>query len=264
MADVIEIPSAAPAVDQGFKIDPTVNIGETQEGGLSVSREGIPTPPAAETTGRPEKFKSDEDGWKAYRELEQKISGKPDDPAAPAKPATPPVTPPPVTGPDFTSYETELKADGKLSEKSYKELTDKGYPQDLVDRYIAGQNAMSDNLTNELVNAAGGAEPLKAMQEWAEANYTDAELTAYNASLDGDQATKKLAINGLKAAYENAKGTDTNLLSGNKTTESVESFRDQAEVTAAMNDPRYTRSEAYRDDVMNKLKHSDFMIANKR
>jgi hypothetical protein len=261
-ASTIEIPSAAPAVDNNLAVDPNVNIGETQEGGLSVSREGV-TPPVVEPTGRPDKFKSDEDGWKAYRELEQKFAGKEPD-ASTEPPAT---TPPPVADPntpDFSTYETELKDNGELSEKSYKELTDKGYPQELVDRYIEGQSALSDNLTNELVTLAGGAEPLKAMQEWAETNYSDAELKAFNASLDGDQATKKMALNGLKASYENAKGTDTNLLSGKPSNAAVDAYRSQAEVTAAMNDPRYTRDDAYRNDVMQKLKHSTFMIANTR
>ena len=264
MADTIEIPSAASAVDNSLQVDPNVNIGQTQEGGLSVSREGVTPPPSAET-GRPEKFKSDEDGWKAYRELEQKYSGKEPPAADPnAQPsATPPLAADP-NAPDFSAFEKERTETGELSEKSYTELKTMGYPKDLVDQYIAGQEALSDNLTNELVTLAGGAEPLKAMQEWAEANYSDAELNAFNTALDGDQSSKKMALNGLKASYENAKGTDTNLLSGKPSLSAGESYRSQAEVTAAMNDPRYTRDEAFRNDVMEKLRNSNFMIANKR
>ena len=35
-------------------------------------------------------------------------------------------------------------------------------------------------------------------------------------------------------------------------------FRSQAEVVAAMQDPRYDRDPAYRQDVFNKLGRSDF------
>ena len=36
-----------------------------------------------------------------------------------------------------------------------------------------------------------------------------------------------------------------------------EAFRSQAEVVAAMNDPRYERDEAYRQDVYDKLERSN-------
>ena len=45
-----------------------------------------------------------------------------------------------------------------------------------------------------------------------------------------------------------------------KDEQTADGFRSQAEVVQAMNDPRYDRDEAYRQDVYNKLERSDIQF----
>ena len=47
------------------------------------------------------------------------------------------------------------------------------------------------------------------------------------------------------------------LLTGRGAPEQQDVFRSQAEVVAAMGDPRYDNDPAYRDDVFNKLSRSN-------
>ena len=57
--------------------------------------------------------------------------------------------------------------------------------------------------------------------------------------------------------YSEAFGDDGELLTGNEPANTSNTFRSQAELVAAMSDPRYDNDPAYRDDVLNKLANSD-------
>ena len=54
-----------------------------------------------------------------------------------------------------------------------------------------------------------------------------------------------------------ANGYEGNMVTGRGARETQDVFRSQAEVVAAMNDPRYDKDPAYREDVFNKLSRSD-------
>ena len=67
----------------------------------------------------------------------------------------------------------------------------------------------------------------------------------------------QLAVAGLKAEYEKANGFEGQMLTGKAAQPQVDVFRSQAEVVAAMQDPRYDSDPAYRQDVFNKLGRSN-------
>ena len=67
----------------------------------------------------------------------------------------------------------------------------------------------------------------------------------------------KLAVAGLKAQYDNANGVEGRMVTGKAPVNSGDIFRSQAELVAAMNDPRYDRDPAYRQDVVEKLDRSN-------
>jgi DNA/RNA endonuclease YhcR with UshA esterase domain len=93
---------------------------------------------------------------------------------------------------------------------------------------------------------------------WASENLSEAEINAYNTTVNGKniEATK-LAIAGLNARYKNAEGIEPNLSKGERPSSSNASgYRSWAEVTAAMSDPRYSKDVAYQADVQAKLKNS--------
>ena len=67
----------------------------------------------------------------------------------------------------------------------------------------------------------------------------------------------QLAVSGLKAEYDNANGVEGRMVTGKAPQNSGDVFRSQQELVAAMNDPRYDRDPAYRQDVIQKLDRSD-------
>ena len=65
-----------------------------------------------------------------------------------------------------------------------------------------------------------------------------------------------MPINELNRRYTDAVGNEQPLLTGRGSRETMDVFRSQAEVVAAMKDPKYDRDPAYRQDVFNKLERS--------
>jgi hypothetical protein len=66
----------------------------------------------------------------------------------------------------------------------------------------------------------------------------------------------KLAVAGLQAQYAEANGFEGTTLQGKPAKASGETFRSQAELVAAIGDPRYDTDPAYRSDVIAKLDRS--------
>jgi hypothetical protein len=163
-------------------------------------------------------------------------------------------------GLDYQKYVTEFLDKGQLSDDSYKELTDKGIPKEMVDAYVAGQVAQASAFENEIKTSVGGAEKFNEMSTWASKNLTPGELSAYNAAVDSGNADQiKLAVAGINAKFTAAVGSDPQLLGGSTTSASGDVFRDQAEMKEAMRDPRYKTSEAYRQEVRAKLGRSSIL-----
>jgi len=150
-------------------------------------------------------------------------------------------------GLDMTALNEEFATSGTLSEASYQALDKVGISKDVVDNYIAGQQALAVQRDNEGYGLAGGKDQYTNMVTWAASNMSPAEIEAFNGSVTGDPAQMKQAILGLKAAYEGALGSDPALLKGGASVPSGETaFGSRAEVTAAMRDRRYANDPAYR------------------
>lgn len=212
----------------------------------------------------PEKFWNAETGaidtaaWaKSYTELEQKQSqGKPveaaTEGAAPAEAAATEALE--SKGLNIADFSTEFAQAGNLSEASYQKLEAAGIPKPMVDAYIAGQQALANQVRAQGLEAAGGEEQFNAMAAWAKNGLTAGELQAYNdAVTTGTVDQAKLAISGLRARYEAANGREPNLLGGANAAGGQAGFGSRAEMVKAMSDPRYQKDEAYRKSVENKL-----------
>ena len=82
-------------------------------------------------------------------------------------------------------------------------------------------------------------------------------MDAFNSVVNNGEALAiQMAVAGLKAEYEAQEGYEGRMLTG-KAARTTDAFRSQAEVVAAMSDPRYDRDEAYRQDVYDKLERSN-------
>jgi hypothetical protein len=208
----------------------------------------------------PEKFKSPEDMAKAYSELESKLGGKPADDATPSdKPQVPenPQQELQKQGLDMTEFSQEFAQKGELSQESYEKLAKAGFDKDLVDTYIAGQQARAAQYEGTIKGEVGGEERYNQIVEWAKANLTPGEIAAYNNAVSsGDANQAKLAALGLSAQYSKAVGQEPNRLIGGGKGGSEDVFESTAQVTEAMRDPRYKNDPAFRAKVQAKLSRS--------
>lgn len=195
----------------------------------------------------------------------------------------------------YLELQKKLGADDEESEDEGEEQGGEETDSDLFDRLWEGElnDTFSDDLLNELSNAdptdlaqmhldyrremeANASEPmteetatqLKGMvggdQEytnllgWAKDNFTDQEINMYDAIMDsGNTEAAFFAIQALALRYQDSIGTEGELIQGRAATDSADGFRSQAELVNAMNDPRYERDAAYRNDIMRKLELSD-------
>ena len=157
--------------------------------------------------------------------------------------------------------------DGTLSEETIERFSEMS-SQDLVNAYLeiqannpqAPQPAyeLSESEVNTVQNAAGGEANYNRVIDWAADNLTDAAINAFDSVVDsGNTMAIQIAFAGLQAEYDNANGYEGRMLQGKAASSSGDVYRSQAELVAAMGDPRYDNDPAYRADVIQKLEQSD-------
>jgi hypothetical protein len=211
----------------------------------------------------PEKFQSAEDLASAYKELESKL-GQPKEEAETAEEEAPQQEEE-SSGEwfeKFAPFTQELQDQGELTKESYDELAEMGYPKELVDGYIAGQEALNSREEAAVVDSIGGQENFTSMSEWAKENVPEAELDAYNRSvMSGTQADAQVAVQGMFARYQAAtgEGSAPKLITGQKGDGKGKAIRSNAELVELMGDPRYHNDPAYRQDIERRLAVSDIL-----
>lgn len=199
----------------------------------------------------PEKFTSAEDLAKAYSELEKKQSS----PQEPTKEDTQELSTEP--SPTMEKFYTEYSQNGELSEKSYEELSKMGLDKNLVDGYIAGQQAIANSEVKMIHDTVGGEENYSKVIEYAKNNLTEAEQNAFNETLDtGSIEQVKFAVQAIANRAGISGEQPQQMINGDTNDVSVDVFESVAQVTEAMNDPRYANDPAYRKQVELKLAKS--------
>lgn len=156
----------------------------------------------------------------------------------------------------------EFATTGKLSEESYKKLEAIGYPQPMVDQYLAGQVALMQSFNQQVFNVAGGEAQYDKMIQWAKTGIASDEIQAFNELLDsGDMGKIKLAVGSLRTRYEAVFGNrpaEPNLIKGVQSPSLPQGYKSTAEMTADMRDPRYKKDPAFRAEVARKVHLSSF------
>ena len=204
----------------------------------------------------PEKFNSAEELAKAYGELEKAYSSK--QPTEEAQPVTQQEAEQ-ATGLSLDSYYNEFAENGQLSDDSYKKLEASGLPKDLVDSYIEGQTAISDNHVRQIQSVAGGDGEYEKITTWASENLPEAEVNTFNKVVEkGTVEEAMMAVSGLKARYDNTVGVTPTLIQG-QVAAPQSAFQSTAEIVSAINDPRYKEDSAYRSNVEAKIKRSNVL-----
>jgi hypothetical protein len=215
----------------------------------------------------PEKFKSVEDMAQAYSELEKKFSSKQDTKTQETEETNEPTPDTDATevvdvldkaGLDFNVFQEEYTQNGGLSEDAYNALEEAGFPKTLVDSWIAGQEAIAQDMTQSVYETVGGQEQYADMVQWAAQSLPPTEVEAFNQAVEtGDANIVSFAVQGLYARYRSEAGSAPKLVKGEAAPTSSGAFNSAAELTAAMRDPRYHNDPAYRQTIAEKLARSN-------
>jgi len=233
----------------------SLRVAEAQEQGKEPA-------PAEEEPLLAGKYKNAEELEKAYKELESKLGEKKEEEKAePDKP-------------NFSdnaqlitnASEEWSKAGGKLTDATKSKLAEMS-SADLLNAYMEVQKSAApiqqipEITTSDIASikeSVGGNTQYTQVINWAKSNLPESVIQGYDQTIEsGSLDAIKLAAAGLKAQYEAANGSEGKTYTGKPASNKGDTFRSQAELLRAMNDPRYDQDEAYRMDVMEKLDRSD-------
>tara|TARA_B100001029_G_C14960093_1_gene393910 strand:- start:67 stop:882 length:816 start_codon:yes stop_codon:yes gene_type:complete len=224
------------------------------------------------------KYKNAEDLEKAYVELQKKLGEKGDETSETTGDTD-------AIDTEETSEETEKAKEDSPAVTLINEANEEFYAngnelspetiekfssmssQDLVNAYMEIQKNnpqptasadLSDSDVNVIKNSVGGEAEYGKIVGWASENLDQNSIDAFDNIVEaGNKSAIQLALNGLRAQYENDNGYEGRMLTGKAPQNSGDVFRSQAEVVAAMNDTRYDNDPAYRQDLIEKLDRSN-------
>ena len=207
------------------------------------------------------KYKNAEELESAYLELQKKLGADGEEPEEQVEE-------------EEQSEETDSDLfdrlwEGELNDQFSDELLDElsnADPTDLAQMHLDYRRQMESNapqpMTEEtatqLKGMVGGDQEYTNLLGWAKENFSEQEIDMYDSIMDsGNTEAAFFAIQALALRYSDSMGTEGELIQGRAATDSTQGFRSQAELVNAMNDPRYERDAAYRNDIMRKLELSD-------
>jgi len=198
----------------------------------------------------PEKFKNAEDLAKAYSELEKKQS-------VPEEPSQQQMRADAEASEGMDKFYSEYQEQGSLSEKSYEELSKMGLDKNLVDGYIAGQEAIANSEVQTIHNLVGGADNYNKVIDYAKTNLNEAEQNAFNETLEtGSIEQVKFAVQGIASRAGIGAEQTQSMINGDSIETNSDVFESSAQVIDAMNDPRYAKDPAFRKLVEEKIARS--------
>jgi hypothetical protein len=214
------------------------------------------------------KFRDAQELERAYLELQKKLGEpkeeEPSEVSDEVEQETEEVETPPAQS-LITDASAEYAEKGELSPETFEKFSEMS-SKDLVEAYMqmapdTQQQQTAPDLTDREVstvqNLAGGESEYGQLMQWAAGNLEESTVAGFDSVIaSGNLQAIQLAVLGLKSQYENVNGYEGRMLSG-KAAPADPGFRSQAEVIEAMNDPRYEKDPAYRQDVFEKLDRSN-------
>jgi len=206
------------------------------------------------------KYKSAEELERGYLELQKRLSGKeePQEEASEEEQVedTQEVEDEPLDG----LYDQLLQSyrDGKWDPELVQQVEGMN-PIDVLNLMLENGSQQQAPVATQsdvasIQESVGGPEEYGNMIQWASQNLSEQEISLYDAAIDkGDPLTMFFAAQALFSRYQDSVGYDGELLTGSAPQTTSQGFRSQAELIAAMSDPRYDKDPAYRQDIADKL-----------
>ena len=205
------------------------------------------------------KYKNAEDLESAYLELQRKLGEGDEESEGEMEDAEELESTPAADM--ISAASQEFAENGELTPETRDALAEMDSAE-LLDAYMSLAQPPSPDLTDSDVSnlkaSVGGEEAYNQITGWAAESLSDVELDAFNTTIDsGSMAQIQMVMAGLQARYQAENGYEGTQLQGKAPGNSRDTFRSQAEVVEAINDPRYDRDPAYRNDILMKLERSD-------
>ena len=207
------------------------------------------------------KYKDAQELEKAYMELEGKLGNKEEESEAVEEPEESEEEPSEVSFLDKLWDESQ----GEFTDETMKELSSMD-PKDLAKMHLEYRNQnqrvqVTEQQVTQLKDVAGGEEEYASMINWANGTLTKQEIEMYDTVMEtGDPLGCFFAVQALKYRYDDASGVEGRMLTGKAPSNSGDQFKSNAQLVAAMNDPKYDNDPAYRQEVMEKLERSDLQF----
>ena len=208
------------------------------------------------------KYRSAEELERGYLELQKRLSGK-EDPEVEEVSQKEEEAP---TEEEDGLYDVILESyrTGEWSSEVVNQVEGM-HPVDVANMFLENQQAQQQSVPQatsgdieQIQAAVGGPEDYQNMIQWAGQNLSEQEVAMYDTVMDrGDPIAMFFAAQALNARYQDAVGYDGEMLTGSAPRNASDGFRSQAELVAAMSDPRYDKDPAYRADVADKLERSN-------
>ena len=211
------------------------------------------------------KYKSAEELERGYLELQKRLSGKEEPEVEETTEEVQEEDPPEEEGADLYDIIMESYRTGEWDPELVSKVEGMN-PVDVANMFLEkGGSAQTPQATSndieQIQESVGGSTEYQNMIQWAGQNLSEQEVAMYDAVMDrGDPLAMFFAAQALNARYQDAVGYDGEMLTGNAPRNAGDAFRSQAELVAAMSDPRYDKDPAYRADVADKLERSNIQF----
>lgn len=164
-------------------------------------------------------------------------------------------------GLNFDAISQEFQESGELSEDTYNSLERAGISKEIVDSYIAGQQAIAEKQAQAVFQTVGGEENYNSMIEWAASNLKEPEIEAFNTALSGTPEQISFAVEGLYARYSRANPSPPKgqIRGSAPSSASADVYASTAQMMQDMRDPRYQKDPSFRSAVEQKLARSNIL-----
>ncbi len=212
------------------------------------------------------KYKDPKDLEKAYNELQKKLGEKSEPDSQEVASQNAPRQTPPIDSDNLLDQLWDEGTSNQLTKETFDKL--KGMDPVEVAKLAMQQRQASQNQgqsreftqqdVQQIHGLVGGEENYNNMMGWANQNVPEQEIQMYDAVMElGNPLAAYFAVQALALKYSDAAGRDGQMVTGKAPKQTTDSFKSQAEMVKAMEDPRYNDDPAYREAILEKLERSN-------